>query len=133
MRKADNLPPYRAVVMKSGSLHRPLMVELYLYLYNTKIHKRFLDLTALLLSIQTLFVVTPCELVNIHKIFKGACCLHLQNLSVKGKFLTMINPDDRDITLIRIPGNHLPVDKWQHHRRPEPSLSHISEATKTKY
>ena len=40
MRKADNLPPYRAVVKKSGSLNfldpsgpaRPVMGELYLYL-----------------------------------------------------------------------------------------------------
>ena len=39
MRKADNLPPYRAVVMKSGSLNflepsgpaRPVMGELYFY------------------------------------------------------------------------------------------------------
>ena len=41
MRKADNLPPYRAVVKKSGSLNfldpsgpaRPVMGELYLYLF----------------------------------------------------------------------------------------------------
>ena len=38
MRKADNLPPYRAVVMKSVSLnflHRPVMGELYLLRIHT--------------------------------------------------------------------------------------------------
>ena len=43
MRKADNLPPYRAVVMKSGRLNflepsgpaQPVVGELYLYLYDT--------------------------------------------------------------------------------------------------
>ena len=43
VRRADNLPPYRADVKKSGSLNfldpsGPLMGELYLYLYYSGCH-----------------------------------------------------------------------------------------------
>jgi hypothetical protein len=58
------------------------------------------------------WVVAPCSLVEVHRRFSGACCLHYQG--IVGLVMETVNTSETPVNFYQTTQRHIPEDSHLH-------------------